>query len=247
VNEINLVQTRLGFQNFEFVDSIFNDPVGWAEEICNEIIQQNIKASFRTMGINPEHTNKELFELMIKAGFTQIDCTPDSGSAQMLKNMGKNFSISKLKETAELLQNCNMPTMWFFTFGGPGETEETVQETFEFIDQYINKEDMVHMTTGLRIYPNTRLHKIALNENCISKDDNLLKPEFYITPNIDQERIVNILNEAAASRPNCIPSSESTPSKEMMAMAMKIRKEDNLNEPMFRTLMRIRNIKYLKS
>ena len=197
VNEIKQVQDRLGFQNFEFVDSIFNDPAGWAEEICKEIIKQKVQANFRTMGINPENTSDKLFELMLEAGFSQIDCTPDSGSASMLKRLGKNFSLEKLQETAIFLKHYNIPTMWFFTFGGPGETEETIQETFDFIDKFIAKEDMVHMTTGLRIYPNTHLHKIATKEKVVTKDDNLLRPKFYVSSNFSNVQLNSKLKEAA--------------------------------------------------
>ncbi len=193
------------------------------------------------MGINPENTSDKLFELMLEAGFSQIDCTPDSGSASMLKRLGKNFSLEKLQETAIFLKHYNIPTMWFFTFGGPGETEETIQETFDFIDKFIAKEDMVHMTTGLRIYPNTHLHKIATKEKVVTKDDNLLRPKFYVSSNFSNDQLNSKLKEAARSRPNCIPSSESTPSKEMMAEAIEKRAKENLSEPMFRTLMRIRN------
>jgi radical SAM superfamily enzyme YgiQ (UPF0313 family) len=247
VEEIHQASQRLGRITFEFVDSTFNDPAGWAESICKEIIRRKVKVNLRTMGINPANTSRELFELMIEAGFMQIDCTPDSASPDMLTNLGKNFTLHQLKTTARLLGELDLPTMWFFIFGGPGETEKTIAETFDFIDRYIDKDDMVHLTTGLRIYPGTPLHKIALKEKQIIPEDPLLIPKFYISNSIGKERITQILSDAVKTRTNCIPAEESSPPEEMLKKAWRIRTENNLTEPMFRTLMHLRWKKYLKN
>ncbi|UCG27908.1 MAG: radical SAM protein, partial [Bacteroidales bacterium] len=218
-DEIEQVCHRLGSLTFEFVDSTFNDPPGWAEEICRQIIKRKIKARFRTMGINPAHASHELFSLMIRAGFTQIDCTPDSASQKMLSNLGKNFAFEKLGKCARLLYDFDLPTMWFFTFGGPGETEETIRETLGFVEKRISTKDMVHMTTGLRIYPNTPLHRIALEEQLLNVRDSLLKPCFYISGKLGKKKIDSILTEAISYLPNCIPAAESNPSPEMLSEA----------------------------
>ncbi len=241
VEEISQTVKRMGNVTFEFVDSTFNDPPGWAESICREIIRCKVKGKFRTMGINPAHASHELFSLMLEAGFSQIDCTPDTASQEMLINMGKNFTLEQLKNTASLLRETDLPAMWFFTFGGPGETVKTMEETFRFIDECISENDMVHLTTGLRIYPGTPLYKIALQEKQVRKEDPLLEPRFYISGALGKEKIDRIISGAVKSRPNWIPAEESTPSKEMLEEAMRIRREEQLTEPMFRTLIRIRN------
>ncbi|TFG93091.1 MAG: radical SAM protein [Syntrophobacterales bacterium] len=153
VDEIETTRNRI--QNpglvFEFVDSTFNDPPGHAEAICEEIIRRNLRVTLRTMGMNPVNINGNLLGLMKQAGFAQIDSTPDSASPVMLKNYGKNFTIAHLQKAAQLIREYAMPTMWFFIFGGPGETEETLLESFAFIDRFIHQDDMVHITEGLRI------------------------------------------------------------------------------------------------
>ena len=169
VDEIESIRDRLGDVMIEIVDSTFNDPTGHAEEICREVIGRNLKVRLRTMGVNPGQLSGKLIELMQRAGFTQIDCTPDSASEEMLKNLRKNFNRKKLIEAAGLIKQFNMPTMWFFLFGGPGESNKTIDETFEFIDDYINPLDMVHITQGVRIYPNTQLIKRAIIDNVFQK------------------------------------------------------------------------------
>lgn len=241
VDEMEAAYRRLGNITFEFVDSIFNDPAGHAEGICSEIISRKLRLNMRTMGINPMNSSAKLFELMMQAGFRQIDCTPDSASTQILKNLDKNFSLEHLQQTAILLREADLPAMWFFMFGGPGENKATIDETFDFIDRYIHPEDMVHLTSGLRIYPGTQLSSIALAQGIIEAGDDLLIPKFYFSPGLPHEELVSVLTQKCKSRKNCMMSSETTPPPEMLAEAIEIRKQQNLNEPMFRTLLRIKN------
>jgi hypothetical protein len=240
VDEIEDAQQHLGDILFEIVDSTFNDPCAHAELLCEEIIQRKLKVRLRTMGINPANASPRLFSLMHQAGFTQIDSTPDSASPTVLSNLKKNFTLQQLQDNARFLKESNLPVMWFFVFGGPGETEHTIAETFEFIDAYVCHDDMVHISTGLRIFPKTGLHEVAIREGIITPEASLLYPTFYVTRNMTAERLMEILRTYTATRFNCILSTESTPSPEMLQRAMEIRAREKLTEPMFRTLMRVR-------
>jgi radical SAM superfamily enzyme YgiQ (UPF0313 family) len=193
------------------------------------------------MGINPKDASPTLISLMKGAGFRQIDCTPDTASPKMLKTMKKNFSLEQLQICADLIRMHDMPTMWFFMFGGPGETEETVMETFSFIDRYISGKDMVFTGEGVRIYPLTEMYDIALKDGFIKSDDNLLEPVYYVSPDIGRENLSFLLRREIAKRPNVVHSLESAPRPEMLAEAMAIRKTQKLDEPMFRTLLRLKS------
>lgn len=241
VNEIESVINRIPNVVFEFVDSTFNHPSGHAENICREIIKRNFKVRLRTMGVNPAGVTPQLIDLMKKAGFAQIDCTPDSASDTMLKQLRKGFTRKKLEQVAQVIKNADMPTMWFFVLGGPGENDETLDETFEFIRRFIDERDLVHITEGLRIYPNTGLAEIAIKEGLINKSDSLLNPIFYVSSSLKKERLTERVKQFTGKHYNCIRSIESSPSKEMMQKAVILRQEENLmDEPMFRTLLRIR-------
>jgi radical SAM superfamily enzyme YgiQ (UPF0313 family) len=239
-DEIEQAQQRLGQLTFEFVDSTFNDPPGHAEGICRELAVRKLSLRLRTMGINPCNATSELFDLMCLSGFAQIDCTPDTASSRMLASLKKNFKLPDLIRTANLVREYDMPTMWFFIFGGPGETEETIRETFAFIDSCVSGKDMVHMTCGLRIYPGTDLHGTALEEKMIEPDDMLAEACFYFSKELGRDRLLSIINDASRARPNCVPVAETAPSPKMMSEAVRMREEMHLNEPLFRTLLRLR-------
>jgi radical SAM superfamily enzyme YgiQ (UPF0313 family) len=240
-DEIWEAKERLGDVTFEFVDSTFNDPENHAENISREIIKRKMNVRLRTMGINPRNTSEHLFELMIEAGFKQIDATPDTASEVMLKNMGKGFNLKDVEKMATLIRKFELPTMWFFLFGGPGENAGTFQETIDFIDRFVNPEDLVYMTSGLRIYPGTPLYKIALKERRFTKKTSLLHPPlFYYSDKLEKHQLDSLIRQAERKRFNCIPALETHPPAAMIAEAMELKKAGNLTEPMFRTLLKIR-------
>jgi radical SAM superfamily enzyme YgiQ (UPF0313 family) len=240
VDEIAQARERLGDVAFEFVDSVFNDPPGHAESICWEIVQRRLPVRLRTMGVNPAQLTRELADLMSAAGFSQIDCTPDSASPTMLRRLRKNFSREELERSATILREAGMPTMWFFLLGGPGETQETIAETFAFIDRFVAPEDMAHISEGLRIYPHTGLYDTAVREGIVIPGESLLERRFYVSPELGRERLLEIVGREIATRSNCIRASESTPSPAMLQEAARCRREQGLTEPMFRTLLRLR-------
>jgi len=130
--------------------------------------------------------------------------------------------------------------MWFFILGGPGETRDTIRETFDFIDRFVQPEDMAHLTAGVRIYPGTALAARAVDEGIVAPGQPLLEPTFYVSPALRGEALEAAVAEETAKRPNCVPASESTPDPEMIREAAQLRAELGLQEPMFRSLLRIR-------
>jgi radical SAM superfamily enzyme YgiQ (UPF0313 family) len=242
VNEIEEVSKRMPNIVFEFVDSIFNSPLNHAVNICDQIIKRNLRVNLRTMGVNPGEVTDDLIRLMKQAGFSQIDCTPDSASAGMLKSYRKNFNLEKLIECAYIIRKYDMPTMWFFMMGAPKETEETIKETFDFIDEFIFEEDMVHITEGIRIIPKTELFEIALKESVISKSQNVIEPMFYVDPKLGKENLTRILEQEIGKRNNVLNSIDTRPTKELLQSTIKYRTENNINEPMFRSLLKVQNL-----
>lgn len=225
---------------YEFVDSTFNTPPGQAQAVCREIASRGlVDLRLRTMGVNPAGADRALFALMKEAGFAQIDITPDSASPKVLRALGKGFTLDDLRRSAAAVKAEGMPCMWFFLLGGPGEDEQTLRQTLDFIDRDVHPEDMVYMAAGLRIYPGTPLHSLALEQGIVQREDDLLQPRFFVSPELEPRRLLTWVEEQCARRPNCLPAWETRPSPELMERALTLRAEQGLDEPMFRTLIRL--------
>jgi hypothetical protein len=203
VEEMKEAKARLGVRRFEFIDSTFNHPPAHALALCETIVQKELRSELHTMALNPIGLSKELLELMKRAGFSAILCTPDSGSSKMLKIMRKGFEVDQIAKTAGWAREIGLGILWSFMFGAPGETEETVRETISFIEKTLGPRDRILCTIGLRIYPGTELELIAREEGAIAAEADLLNPVFYNSPHISPARIVELI-EGSCKRSHMI-------------------------------------------
>ena len=85
----------------------------------------------------------------------------------------------------------------YLLFGGPGEDERTIEESFHLIDQL--EPTAVIAMLGIRIYPGTELERISLSEAVIQRDSNLIYPHFYISSAL-RGRLSDIIREKALAR-----------------------------------------------
>jgi len=115
---------------------------------------------------------------MARAGCKEVSLGFESGSEPVLQALNKQFNPQGVRRISRILGDYGVQRMGFLFLGGPGETRESVEQSLIFADS-LNLE-MVKVTTGIRIYPHTRLARIAVEEGFISAEDNLLKPRFYL-------------------------------------------------------------------
>jgi len=157
-----------------------------------------------------------------------------------LEQLHKGFFREQLEQAAVQILDAGISCMWFFLIGGPKETEQTFQETLDFIDRFVDPEDMVYLAAGLRIYPGTPLHRLARLQGSVEPDDDLLHPTFYLSSTLSADRCYALIEEACARRANCVPAWETTPSPEMIRQALALREQVGPEVPMFRLLIQVR-------
>jgi len=186
--------------HFEFVDSTFNHPLDHAIALCEAIVSCGLGAKLQTTGINPGSTSRELMQLMKRAGFEAVVCTPDSGSERILQRLRKGFSREQIAQTATWAREADLPMLWSFIFGAPGESEETVRATLRFFEAVLGPRDRLLCTLGLRVYPGTELARIAQAEGALAPDADLLDPTFYFSPAIAPARVLALLDGSKLRR-----------------------------------------------
>lgn len=151
-DEIEEIIKNTGIKKIEFTDSCFNIPINHCKEVLREIIKRNLTADYRTMGLNPSAIDDELVFLMKKAGFIEVDCGIESGCNKTLEGLGKNFRKKDIEKAAKILHKYKIYVTWYLLLGGPNESEETLKETFNFLNSIISKWDFVIISVGLRVY-----------------------------------------------------------------------------------------------
>jgi radical SAM superfamily enzyme YgiQ (UPF0313 family) len=191
---------KYGVSYIYFVDDIFNYPPDFAERLCSAIIDERLPINWSAF-INPAFMTPSLLEVMQKAGCDAVEFGTDSGSPVMLKNLGKSFTVDAIRDSSRLCSEIGVDFAHYLLFGGPGETRETVQESFALMDE-VGPTAVIAMT-GIRIYPGTAIHRQALAEGVIPPGAPMLEPVFYISPSI-RDSLCAIITTLATERKNWI-------------------------------------------
>jgi radical SAM superfamily enzyme YgiQ (UPF0313 family) len=166
-----------GVRHFYFVDNTFNLPPSHAKEICRRLIDEALGIRWWSI-LYPKEMDDELVKLMARAGCEQVALGFESGSNRILKSLNKRFTVQEVRRVSRRLSDHGIRQVGFLLLGGPGETQESVEESLVFADSL----DLhsLKITPGIRVYPHTPLAKKAIEEGIISPEDNLLFPRFYM-------------------------------------------------------------------
>jgi radical SAM superfamily enzyme YgiQ (UPF0313 family) len=196
VEELRKLTQEEGVDYVYFVDDIFNYPTSYAEDLCREMMRTNGKIKWSAF-VNPGFVHEDLLKWMKEAGCVGIEFGTDSGSAQMLKNYRKSFTVEDIVQSSQCCSKLEINHCHYLLFGGPGEDEETIEESFQLMDR-LDPTAVIAML-GIRIYPGTEMERIALSQGVIQKDSNLIYPHFYISPALGG-RLEGIVKEKALER-----------------------------------------------
>jgi radical SAM superfamily enzyme YgiQ (UPF0313 family) len=197
VQELKELLAEHGADYIYFVDDIFNYPAAYTEALCREMITQETVVKW-TAFVNPHFLTAELCALMAKAGCQGLELGIDTGSAKMLRAYGKGFEVEDIVRASKHCREAALPFAVYLLVGGPGEDNATLQESFALMDRL--SPTAVIVMVGIRIYSDTALQKVAVQEGLIARNDDLLEPRFYISPLIGSERLIEVVTEVAMAR-----------------------------------------------
>jgi anaerobic magnesium-protoporphyrin IX monomethyl ester cyclase len=208
-DEIEELKVKAGIHHFDFVDSTFNSPPGHAVQVCEAITRRNLGVRLDTTNFTPATASPELLGAMKAAGFRTLGISAESASDAVLEKLQKGFTAAKVREVADRVESYGIRTLWIFLVGGPGETRQSLEETLHFARCRLHRGDAVYLTVGLRIYPGTTLHRIAIAEGVVPHDSTLLDPTFYFSSQLQFEMTVKRLKTFAADHPRFMFSADS--------------------------------------
>jgi hypothetical protein len=206
VDEIEEAVLKHRPRTVEFVDSVFNAPPEHTRTILEEIIRRPWKANFTTMGVQPLHLDREMLDLMWRAGFRSFMITPESASDTMLSSYRKGFCRDNVIQAAEALSHTRFAVWWCFLLGGPGETHTTLQESLDFCRQYLrlrrgSARHVAQLFFGVRLYPGTDLWWSALREGIIAPDADPIQSLWYVSPGLNVPHALDQMEAAATACP----------------------------------------------
>jgi radical SAM superfamily enzyme YgiQ (UPF0313 family) len=169
-----------------FTDSVFNISDDYNILLAKKIIESGVKVNWGAY-FSPHNITREALTIFKKAGLTHIEFGTESFSDQQLRNYRKHFTFNEVLEISKISSDLGIFFAHFLILGGYGETEQSLDETFENSKKI--QRSVYFPYIGMRIYPHTELYKIAVSEGRINSEKDLLEPVYYISKNINTDNI----------------------------------------------------------
>lgn len=163
LDELRFRINEYGAGHFQFFDDAFAMNQRRAKEVCQEIIDQDLKIKFHIMA-RADNMDEELINLLQKAGCYQIDFGVETGSPAIMKNIGKKLDLSVVEKTFKMCREVGINVLAYFMAGLPGEREADIQRTIEFIKRA--EIDTVDAFVA-SVFPGTELYHKAESSGAI--------------------------------------------------------------------------------
>ncbi|MEG0891923.1 MAG: lipid biosynthesis B12-binding/radical SAM protein [Bacteroidales bacterium] len=177
VDNIKRLKKETGVNYLFFTDSVFNINSNYNAKLAEKLIESGVNINWGAY-FSPHNLTDEMLALYKASGLTHVEFGTESFSNEQLSNYGKNFEFSDVLYSSNLCLKHNIYYAHFLILGGYGETQKTIYETMENSKKI--EYSVFFPYFGMRIYPGTRLQQLAIEQGVISKEDNLLKPTYYI-------------------------------------------------------------------
>lgn len=122
---------NVGF--FTFGDECFAPNKERNLEFIEEYKRRKLDIIFRILGMRVDTVDKEILRAYKEIGCWMIAYGFESGSQKMLNIIDKRIAVEKNKDVALWTQEAGIFTSIPLILGMPGETDETIQETINFL------------------------------------------------------------------------------------------------------------------
>lgn len=159
--ELEYLKKNHGLRDFYFTDSVFNDDAGHWLELLEDMVRKNLDLRFAAY-FRPARVGREEMKLAQRAGLMAIESGLDSSSAHTMRCMKKPFTPGEVLEFQKLCVELKIPVGHFVIFGGPGETESTLEDGLRFVTALPSC--VIFAGIGIRVFPGSGIHTLMRSE-----------------------------------------------------------------------------------
>jgi len=174
VDHMEKMQKEYHIDVFHFTESLTLSTKNWVKEFCQEILSRKIKCLYIVFSRSDIRYDDEMLSLLSKSGCHTVRIGFESGDNAMLVSMNKKTTMQKNREYIKSLHAHQIHVSGSFIFNMPGETQESINNTIEFIaNTNIYDFDYGFATP----YPDTTLYDYAISNGFIEEGKNYIVNE----------------------------------------------------------------------
>lgn len=167
VNEIEYLNKKFNVNYFSFMDDQLTLNRGHVIELCDEILKRKLNIQFDTPnGLWINSLRENLIAKMAGAGLVSASLAIEHGDEHVRnKVIGKMLERDKIFEVANILKKYKVMTSALFIMGFPEDTNETLQKTYDMMNEL--QLDRMAVNTLVPL-PGTKLFNQVIKEKLLT-------------------------------------------------------------------------------
>lgn len=167
VSEIEYLVENYGCKRVFFANGEMNlTSQDFVLDLCKLMIKKGLNKKIKwTSFFNITPFTMEMATLMKDSGCDYIAFSVDNFHDKILKNLNKNFTSEDISRTLDICEVAKLATESGVIFGAPGDSKEITDYNISRMRHYFDRGHLFKPICGLRVYPDTLLHKYVVENN----------------------------------------------------------------------------------
>ncbi len=161
VDDIEKIINSYGIRHYMVIDDVLTLHRERTIEFCNTILDRKLNITFEG-STRANLLDDELVALMKKAGLIRLSFGLETVDEDMRITMNKKVPLDAYREANALLNKYNIEALNSVMIGLPGESEENVRKTLNFLRE---AKDVKQANFAIAVpYPGTEFHRMSVQE-----------------------------------------------------------------------------------
>ncbi len=192
---------QAGAQFLFVTDAVFNSHVRHNLAVADALGRRGLAAPWGAF-FAPLRPPPGYYRRLRAAGLSHAEFGTESLAPAMLRAYRKPFTAPHALAAHREARAAGLFVAHYLLLGGPGETRQTVTQTLDECDRL--DDAALFFFCGVRIYPRTELHAVALAEGQVDPGDDLLAPRFYAPAGLPVAAIAELVAARSGGRRNWV-------------------------------------------
>ncbi len=164
------LKKNFGVRHVFFYDDLFRFNRDRIEKFCGMLLKKPLGMTFNC-AVRAGHADDVLLKLLKASGCWMVSLGIESGAPEILARHKTKVDFSDMKTTVQRIQKAGIRAKGLFMMGLPGETEETIRMTTDFING-LGLDDM--NMTKFTPFPGSPIYQNIHDEGTFSEEWELM-------------------------------------------------------------------------
>jgi len=188
------LREKFGVRHINIYDDLFTANRQRIVELCEKLNRYPLGINFNC-AVRVGYTDDDLLKMLKNAGCLMVSLGIESADPEMLRRHKSGVSLDEVRDTVRRIQEANLRAKGLFMMGLPGETEESIKRTSDFIITLgLDDMNMAKFTP----FPGAPLWSTIKDEGVFNEDWRLMNClNFVFVPEgfASKERLDHLYNE----------------------------------------------------